>query len=373
MATPDEKIYQLALSMTPGLGCKACRQLLDLGKNATELFGMTKSQLIEFTGGTKHKFIDNIVNRVSMPQSENEMRWMERYGIQMLYYTDQNYPQRLNRTECIDTPIVLFMQGQCDLNNTKTMAMVGSRRATEYGKEQTTRIVNSMQGDNILVISGLAYGIDGWAHRSALDNQLPTVAVLGHGLDNIYPSQHRKLASDIINHGGALVTEYPSGTKINPVYFPARNRIVAAMSDVVIVVEAADKGGALITANIACGYNRDVMAVPGRLDDTYSVGCNNLIASHKASILRSADDIYDMMNWTSLQRKPDGGKQQELFKSLGPNEQSVYNILKTYGPQTIDEMTTHTTLSLTKIADALLNLELDGNIKCLPGKLYKAM
>jgi DNA processing protein len=228
-----------------------------------------------------------------------------------------------------------------------------------------------MNTDKPVIVSGLAYGIDTEAHTAALDNGMPTVAVLGHGLDTIYPHSNRSLAKRILDQGGALLTEYPLDTEIQPAYFPARNRIVAALADATVVVESAERGGGLITANIANGYNREVFAVPGRLDDPLSQGCNNLIANNKAIIIRNAGDLYFQMGWKSTINNARHHEQQELFATLKADEQQIANLLQEYREMTMDEMEKKSDLSLPKIASLLMEMELKGAIRCLPGKIYK--
>lgn len=365
-------LYSIALAMTPGLGCRSCRQLLEIYRDPEEIFNMDHRTLKEIFG-THDTIIESIYAKTMLPRAEEELNWTEKHKIKVLFCTDPDYPQRLNRSDCPDTPVTLYMKGDCDLNQKRIISIVGTRRATEYGKDMTARLVAQLKGEDILIVSGLAYGIDGASHRAALANTLPTVGVLGHGLDQIYPSQHRTLAKEMIYHDGALLTEYPSQTKINPGYFPARNRIIAALSDATLVIEAAEKGGALITAGIAGSYHRDVFAVPGRVFDSYSKGCNNLIACNRANILRSMDDLFYMLGWEkkNADTKTHANTQQELFTNLNADEQAIYNLLHDTPNLTMQEIAEKTNISLPKIANALLNMELNNQIKCLPGKIYK--
>lgn len=369
MASP---LYNIAISMTPGLGCRSCRQLLELLPDPEEVFNMSRKQLKELFGN-HDGIIENIATKTMLPRAEEELKWCEKHGIRILFATDADYPQRLNRADCADTPVTLYLKGDCDLNVTRVVSIVGTRRATEYGKDMTSRLVEQMKSEEILIVSGLAYGIDGAAHRASLANGLSTVGVLGHGLDRIYPPLHRNLAKEMIYNKGALLTEYPSQTKINPAYFPARNRIIAALSDATIVVEAAEKGGALITAGIAGSYHRDVFAVPGQVFDSYSKGCNNLIACNRATLLRSIDDLFYILGWDRKSNTPasTSGIQQELFASLSGDEKVIFDILQKTPNLTMAEIEEKCSLSLPKIANALLNMELSNYVKCLPGKIYK--
>lgn len=368
----DDRIYKIALAMTPGLGCRSCRQLLGLYPDPKRIFEMSHAELKQVFGGHE-ALIRHIEQKTMMARAEEELLWADRYGIRILFSTDADYPQRLNRAECADTPVTLYQKGECDLNAARVLSVVGTRRATEYGKDMTQRLLAQLQGEGVLIVSGLAYGIDASSHRASLQYGLPTVGVLGHGLDQIYPPENRTLAQEMVNHGGALLTEYPSKTRIQPGYFPARNRIIAALSDATIVVEASENGGALITAGIAGSYHRDVFAVPGRVFDAYSKGCNNLIANNRAVILRSMDDLFYHLNWTFHQEKqqPQIGIQQELFASMSQDEQKVYGILQKESGLSMEEIEPKCELSLPKIANALLNLELNNLVKCLPGKIYK--
>ena len=362
----DNKIYQIALTMIPGLGSRSQRQLLSMSVGPEQLFQMDKSGLKEIFG-SHTSIIDAIFNKTMMNRAEKELDFCIRNGIKPLFYSDKEYPQRMNHAACVDTPVLIYQQGSCDLNPEKSIAIVGTRRATENGKIITHRIVEELCAEGVTIVSGLAYGIDTASHKASVEMHLPTVGVLGHGLDQLYPHQNQGLARTMLQNG-ALVTEYPSYTKIMPGFFPARNRIIAAMSDAVIVVEASEKGGALITAGIADSYHRDVFAVPGRITDTYSKGCNNLIANNKALLLRNCKDLFYSMGW----EKKNEGIQTQMFVELNADERPIYDMLKASEGMTIDEIAANTTTSIHKIAATLLNLELSNLIICLPGKIYKA-
>lgn len=361
--------YWLAFSMIPGVGGKTARQLLDIIPNPEDLFLENKKGL-EAIFGNKTKIIDAILSKSMFAQVEDELKFIDTHKIQLLAYNDDKYPQRLKRAECGDTPIVLFYKGSADLNMQRVVSVVGTRKPTDYGRQVTERLVQEMAAENILVVSGLAYGIDTCSHRVALQYHLPTVAVLGHGLDTIYPSDNRSLAKDMLANGG-LLTEFCSKTKLDPHNFPARNRIIAALSDAVIVVEAAEKGGALITAEIANGYNRDVFAIPGKINEQYSQGCNNLIKTNRASLLQSMQDLYYMMGWKKSEKAI--AQQPTLFLELPPDQKKVYDLLLLHKELTMDEIVEKSGLSLPKIATILLSLELKNVLKCLPGKIYKLM
>jgi DNA processing protein len=266
---------------------------------------------------------------------------------------------------------MLYYKGTSDLNAPKVIAMVGTRKATEYGRDICRKIIEGLVEQNVLIVSGLAYGIDTWSHKAALDNKLDTVGVLGHGLDRIYPFANRALAEKMTGSGG-LLCEYMSNTMPDRENFPMRNRIIAGISDAVIVVEAGASGGALITAEIANSYNRDVFAVPGRLGDPHSEGCNKLIKINKAALIQSAKDISYLLNWSD-EKDQKKVVQRQLFLDLSPDEELIVNTLREKGDMEIDTLLLETLLMPAKAASVLLNLEFEGVIRCLPGKVYRLL
>jgi DNA processing protein len=255
------------------------------------------------------------------------------------------------------------------LNDIKTVGIVGTRSATEYGRSVCRRLVEGFRDQGVIIVSGLAYGIDSYAHRAALDTGLPTIAVLGHGLDRIYPQTNQPLAAQIIGQGG-LLTDFMSGTRPDRENFPRRNRIIAGLCDALVVVEAAMKGGALITADIANSYNRDVFSIPGRIGDPWSEGTNFLIMSNKAALVQSADDISQMMGWKQSAVKP-SSVQRKIFIEMTPEEELIVRILEDRGRIPIDDLQATCGLNTGKLSAALLNLEFEGIIRCLPGKIYE--
>lgn len=363
--------YHIALTKLPSLGAKGIRQLVELVPDIEHIFDFSHEQLKELFS-THDSIIRAIESKAVLKQAEQDVKEMARYGIKTLFFTEEAYPQRMNNAGCEDTPVLLYQLGNCDLNPAHSVAMVGARKCTDYGLTTTQRLIQEMVSDKPLIVSGLAYGIDTAAHQTAVDSGLSTVAVLGHGLDVIYPNQNRLLAKRILDSGGALLTEYPLYTKLNAAYFPARNRIVAAMSDATVVVESAERGGGLITANMANGYHREVFAVPGRLGDILSEGCNNLIVNNKAIMVRNAGDIYFQMGWQhQFVRRRHKEEQQSLFLTLSPDQQVITKLLEQQSEMTIDQMEKNSTLSLPKIASILMELELKKVVRCLPGQLYK--
>ena len=367
MANSD-LLYRIALALTPGIGCKSYRQLIELCGEPSQLFSLPRKELNQIFGN--HRAIaESIANHATVKRAEKECEFIERNNIIPLFCTDPDYPQRLNRSDCADTPPLLYSQGHCNLNAKRIVGVVGTRRITPYGRDMAEKIVGELKCDDMVIVSGLAYGVDTAAHNAALSNNIPTAAVLGHGLDRLYPTQNRKLALNMLEHGGSLLTEYISFTQISPSNFPARNRIIAALSDAVIVVEASEKGGALITANIANSYHREVFAVPGRISDTYSRGCNNLLANNKAIIYTNADNFFFNMGWERPSSQ--GGEQQKLFPTLSSDEQSVVDLLRQEDILGIEAICERTAFPLPKVAGILLNLELENIIRCLPGKMYR--
>ena len=299
--------------------------------------------------------------------AEKEIRLAEKEKVDLLFFTDANYPSRLRQVN--DAPTLLYAKGNMDLENLKTVAIVGTRKATAYGKECVENLVRDLVPHDALVVSGLAYGIDIHAHKVAVKSNLPTVGVMGSGMDVIYPSSHREVAAKMMEHGG-LLTEHPFGTQPDAHNFPARNRIVAALSDAVIIVEAAEKGGALITADIANSYNKDVFAMPGNIKQSHSAGCNNLIKSNRAHLLTSVRDLEYIMNWDAG-TKP-AKKETPSLEGFSADEQLILQTLLNNNKQLmIDEISWKTNLPIGKLASLLLTLEFKGMIASLPGKIYK--
>lgn len=266
---------------------------------------------------------------------------------------------------------MLYYKGNADLNAARVIAIIGTRTNTEYGKQVTEKLVKELETENVLLVSGLAFGVDGIAHKAALKNNLSTVGVLAHGLDSIYPTQHASLAKEIIKQGG-LLTEFTSTTKPDKHNFPTRNRVVAGMSDATIVIETGIKGGSMITAELANGYNRDVFAFPGKTTDIKSAGCNYLIKNNKAMLLTDAQQLIQIMGWEEKKKKP-LKQQRELFIRLTDDEKIIVDILKEKETVAIDELNLKSNLSSTAVAAAALSLELQNVIASMPGKMYKLL
>ncbi len=307
-----------------------------------------------------------------MISSEEEIKFIEKYKITPLFITDDEYPKRL--LNCYDSPLLLYYRGNADLNTSKIISIVGTRNNSDYGKTVCENFIEDLRAQNILIVSGLAFGIDTIAHKAALKNNLNTVAVLAHGLDRIYPQQNKSLAKQMTEQGG-LLTEFISNTNPDKQNFPKRNRVVAGMCDAVVVIESSKKGGSLITAELGNGYNKDVFAIPGRTNDTKSEGCNYLIKNNKAALINTADDLLEMMNWSVRLRsgpeKTTIKKQRELFIELTPDEKIIVEILQQQDSIQIDELYFKSGLSISAVAAALLMLEMEGVVNSLPGKIYK--
>ena len=361
----NDLLYQIALTLVPNIGNVHAKALVNIYGDAHSVFKAKKKDLENIEGiGTVRA--NSIKAFADFSSSEEEIAFIEKYKITPLFISDKNYPQRL--LNCYDCPTLLFYRGTADLNTSKIISIVGTRSNSDYGKNICEKLIEDLSGENILVVSGLAFGIDTIAHKAALKNNLQTAGVLAHGLDRIYPTQNKNLAKQMVEHGG-LLTEFLSHSTPDKQNFPKRNRIVAGMSDAVIVIETGKKGGSLITAELGNNYNKDVFAVPGRIGDTKSEGCNYLIKNNKAALINGADDLLEMMNWTDT--KPRVKKQRELFIELSPDEKIVVDILNQQENIHIDELYFKSGLSSSAAAAALLMLEMQGVITSMPGKIYK--
>ncbi len=359
-------LHQIALSQLSGIGGITAKKLVAYCGGVEAVFKEKKSHLIKIPG-ISHAIVDLVFNnKEAFTRAEEELQFIEKYAIKTLFYLDKEYPLRLK--QCNDSPILLYAKGNANLNNPKILSVVGTRSATEYGKQLSHQIIRDLVSLDVLIVSGLAYGIDSAAHKAALDVGLETVSVLGHGLDRIYPATNRALAEKIVKNG-CLLTEFITKTKPDRENFPQRNRIVAGMADATLVVEAGKKGGALITAEIANSYNRDVFAIPGKVNDPFSMGCNYLIRTNRAALVESAQDIMFSMGWDEdASKKP---KQRSIFLSISSEEQKIIDVLKEKGECGIDEICIDSGLNPGKTAEALLNLEFEDVVRCLPGKRYK--
>ena len=358
-------LYRMALTQIPGVGSIIGKKLVSYCGGVEAVFKEKKRNLLKIPG-VGSVLVRGFNRNEALAKAEKEIKFIEKGRIKPIFYLDKEYPQRL--THCIDGPLMLFYRGIANLNSPRIVSIVGTRKATNYGRYCCQKIVEGLADSNVLIISGLAYGIDTCAHRSSLINGIKTIGVLAHGLDRIYPWLNRKLAGQMVKEGG-LITEFFSGTLPDRENFPKRNRIIAGMADAVVVIEAAYKGGALITAEIANSYNREVFAIPGRIDNQYSVGCNQMIKMNKAALAESAEDIKFIMGWERSVEETSSG-QTRLFIDLSEEEETIINLLETNGKSGIDWISLSSNMSMSKVASVLLHLEFKGLIKSLPGKIY---
>jgi DNA processing protein len=360
-------LYQLALSRVPGIGPASARQLLIRFGTAKAVFLASPSSLEKAGIGVKRARALALFN--DFRGVEKELVFLEKFKIRCLFLTDKDYPQRLLSTA--RSPILLYYKGKADLNAPRILAIVGTRTPTEYGKQSTERLVKELAFAGLLVISGLAYGIDATAHRAALRNALPTIGVLGHGLDRIYPSEHRELAREMLAEGG-LLTEFRIGTEPDPHHFPVRNRIVAGMSDALLVAETDPRGGSMLTVGNALACNRRVFAFPGRITDNKSAGCNSLIQQGKARLLTDSGQLLTEMKWARNPPAPvPTAGVSHVPGPLSAEEQGVLQLLKEKGPLPIDTIAMLVDKRTHMLAVPLLNLELQGLISVLPGRIYR--
>jgi DNA processing protein len=360
--------YKIALEMIPHIGSITAKKLIAYCGGVDEVFNQSKRSLLKIPG--VGEFIAYQVNHQKvLERAEQEIEFMERYGIGTLYYTDHDYPERLK--QCDDSPILLYYKGERCLSYPKVLSVVGTRNATDYGKGLCSEIVSALasRGHQLLVVSGLAHGIDTAAHRAALKSNLPTVGVLAHGLNMIYPAANRNLAKEMLA-SGALVTDFITGTEPERNNFLRRNRIIAGLADATLIVESGQKGGALVTAELAFSYNRDVLSCPGRAGDRYSQGCNALIKSNKAALVETAEDIENALNWQVKVPKQEQTQQLSMFRSLNPDEEKIVTLLKMVERESIDTISSISGLSMPATSALLLAMEFDGIVKSLPGKTY---
>lgn len=361
----EASLYAIALSMVPEIGSIRAKLLLDQFGDAADIF-KAKRKTLEAIEGIGTAVAHSIVNWQDLTFAEAELQSCIDQSITVLHYFHPDYPSRLRH--CYDAPAVLFYKGNADLNKQKIISIIGTRNNTTYGKNITEELLEALQGMDVLVVSGLAFGIDMIAHKSALQNQLATVGVLAHGIDSVYPSQHKALAKEMIAHGG-LLTEFPQGTKADRHNFPRRNRIVAGMADATIVIETAEKGGSMITAELAWTYNRDLFAVPGKTTDSKSAGCNQLIRQQKAQIYTSPKQFLKDIGWINKPVKRQS--QRLLFPELSETEQQIVDLLQKTDSLHIDLLYQQSGLSSSAVAAAMLNLEMQNIVLSLPGKMFK--
>ncbi|MBC7426808.1 MAG: DNA-protecting protein DprA [Bacteroidia bacterium] len=357
--------FEIALQLLEGVGDVLAKYLVGYCGSAEAVFKQKKHALIKIPG-IGPVTAEAIVNFKKHQLVEDEISFIEKHKIRPLFYLDSDYPFRLKNYD--DSPVMLYYKGDADLNNTRIISVVGTRRPTPYGKAFCDELAEKLTASGCLIISGLAHGIDTHIHKAAIKNTIPTVGVLGHGLGMIYPAANKLLAKEMIGNGG-LLTEFMNSSASGPENFPKRNRIVAGICDALVVVESAVTGGSLITAEIANSYNKDVYALPGRTTDLYSQGCNRLVQQNKAAIIETVEGLLKEIGWNEETGKEKKSAQKELFINLSEKEKQLVDYLST-GTKGIDDIHYGTGIGVSQLAMLLLDLEFKGLISTMPGKMY---
>ncbi len=359
--------HKIALGLIPRIGDINARKLVSHFGSVEAVFNESYRNLTRIPG-IGSGLARYISDRSYLETAEKEAEYVKKNNIRTLFYLDNDYPFRLK--QCDDSPVVFFFKGTCDLNSARILSVVGTRSATTGGKQICEKIIAGLAEGHpdLIIVSGLAYGIDITSHKAAISNNLQTIGVLGHGFKTIYPAIHRSTAEQMLRNGG-LITDFLSDALPERNNFIKRNRIIAGLSDATLVVQSGLKGGALITADIANSYNRDVLAVPGRPDDQYSAGCNSLIKSNKAALVESSDDIEYILDWKPARSKPP--VQRSLFSELNDTEMSVYKLISGENEMTIDNICRSLDMPIFKLSPLLLQMEFKGVIKCSPGNIYR--
>ena len=367
----QELFHVLALLQVEGVGDIVAKKLINHCGSAENVFKSKRNQL-QGIDGVGEILLKNLKDISVFEKASQELQFIEKEKIQILYYQDKKYPEKLKH--CIDGPVVLFATGNFDFQSSKMISIVGTRQITSYGTAFCQKLIEDLAVFNPIIVSGFAYGVDIVAHQTAMEHNLQTVGVLAHGLNQIYPKNHKKYMTKMESNGGFL-TEFWSHSNPDKENFVRRNRIVAGMSEATVVIESAEKGGSLITANLANDYNRDVFAVPGRASDKFSQGCNDLIKTQRAQLLNSAADLIYQLNWEikDQNQTEQKGIQKQLFVSLNEEEQKIYDYLQKGGKQLLDSIALDCEFPIFKISSILLNMELKGVIRPLPGKLFEAI
>lgn len=365
----DQLKYQIGISLIPKIGTAHAKKLIAYTGSAEAVFH-EKSSALEKIPGIGSMLAGIISSSKVLGRAEDEIKFITDNHIRYSYFQDDDFPYRLK--ECEDGPILFFYKGMVDFNTHKIISIVGTRRPTAYGKQMVKELIYGLQqrGHAPLIVSGLAFGIDIQAHKLSLECNFPTIAVLAHGLDRIYPSEHKESARQMLKHG-ALVTEFLSYTNPDPQNFVKRNRIIAGLSDATIVIESGPKGGSLITADIANSYNRDVFAYPGRAKDEMSLGCNALIADNKAMMVRDAADFEQAMGWQTQ-----AGKkiiQTKLFHELSEKEKYIIEKLREQNDIQVDSLAMKVDFPISVLNALLLQLEFSGMLQVLPGKIIRLL
>ncbi|WP_111706986.1 DNA-processing protein DprA [Lutibacter citreus] len=362
----EELLYVLALQRVKGIGDINAKKLISCCGSAKNVL-KEKRHTLEKINGIGAFTIKHLFDKENLIAAEKELNYIRNNAIEFFYFENKNYPNKLKH--CIDAPILLFKDGNFNLQEQPIISIVGTRKITSYGRSFCEELIEDIKEFNPIIVSGFAYGVDICAHKAALKNNLQTIGVLAHGFEEIYPKSHKKYVSEI-NKNGGFITDFWHNDKLIRENFLKRNRIVAGISEATIIIESAEKGGSLVTADIANSYNRDVLAVPGRATDKFSKGCNDLIKRNKAAILTSANDLIEMLNW-DVKSKADKVIQKQLFVDLDEKEQLVYDFISNSGKELLDVIAVNCKLPIHKITTILFNLEMKGVVKPLPGKLYE--
>ncbi len=365
----EELFHLLALQQVEGIGDISAKKLISHFGNATNVFKEKKNNLLKISG-VRGSQLERLSDVKIFKRAEKELAYVAKNVIDIVTFNDEEYPERLKH--CFDAPLVLFVKGNVHIEGQNIISVVGTRQMTAYGKKVLEDLFESLKPFKPIIVSGLAYGVDIYAHQLAIKHKFQTLAVLAHGLDRTYPAVHKKEALKMQENGG-LLTEFWSGTRPDRENFVKRNRIVAGISQATILIESAVKGGSLITADIANSYNRDVFAVPGRISDEFSIGCNNLIKTNRASVFTSIKDLVYILNWKSKTDTNTKTIQKQLFVELNKHEKIIYNYLLKEGKQQLDIIALYCNFPIHKTASVLLNLELKSLTRPLPGKFFEAI
>jgi DNA processing protein len=366
----QQLFYQIALTMVDGIGDALGRRLIEAFGDAESVFKAKSSELNRVLG-VGSILAGKLRSSEVMKRAEEEFEFVQKKKIKCLFITDPEYPNRLKRDECKNAPLLIYMKGNANLCAERMVSIVGTRNMTDYGRELIERFVGELAQiyPDLVIVSGLAYGVDIHAHKCALNNKLPTVAVLAHGLDRIYPSIHRQTAVEMLEHGGVL-TDFPSETNPDKPNFIKRNRIIAGISDATVIIESANKGGALITADMAASYSRDVFAFPGRTNDVRSQGCNRIIKQNRAGLITCADDFIYGMCWEVSQTP------EPIQKKLIFTDETTEKLMKIFSEKeevSINELAVETGLSNVVLSELLFNLEMEEVIEARSGNVYKLL
>lgn len=361
----EKLLAVLRLQATKNVGDILAKKLITAVGSVENVF-KEKPHVLHKINGIGTQVTQHLFDKNNLKRAEEELNYIQQNNIAFSYFLEDDYPQNLKH--CVDAPILIFKDGNLNLNNDKTISIVGTRNMSSYGRDFCNQLIEELKEYNPIIVSGFAYGVDICAHKASIKNNLQTIAVLAHGLEETYPKTHKKYIHEVNNNGG-FITEFWHDEQPMRENFLKRNRIVAGISKATIIIESAEKGGSLVTADIANSYNRDVFALSGRATDIYSKGCNNLIKNNQAHLLTSAEDIVKMLNWDIRQAAVP--KQEKLFVELNSSEQKIYDYLQQNGKQLLDDIAINCELPIYQLSSILIQLELKGVVKPLPGKMFE--